>query len=67
MIVGTADQMPDCDIRMTDANSVRVRERTAEAETVVEIDLSPGRPGAAPLLEVRCQPKGADVERLSVQ
>ena len=59
--------MPDCDIQLAGADGVRIRERSADVETVVDIDLSTEQAGKQPLLQVRCQPKGATVEKLSAK
>ena len=67
MSVSTRDQKPDCDVRVNESSVVRVRAKTAEAETVVEIDLSTDRVGDSPLFEVHCRPKAGDIETLSGQ
>jgi len=67
MNVGTTAKRPDCDVQVNDTGIVRVQTRSAEAETVVEIDLSTERAGVAPLLSIRCNPDEGDVETLSVK
>jgi len=67
MNVGTTDKRPVCDVQINDSGIVRVQTRSADSETVVEINLSTERAGVAPLLNVRCEPNEGDVETLSAK
>lgn len=67
MNVGTEADRPDCDIRINDSGVVHVHTKTVQADAVVEIDFSTDRSDAKPLLTIRCDPDGGDVETLSAK
>ena len=66
MNVGTDGRRPDCRVVRDDDGRVTVRTKTASTESVVTINLGDDSTDAVPLLEVECQPRSGNVEKLSV-
>jgi hypothetical protein len=66
MSVGSNGKRPECDIQSLASGVIRVRSKTDDVDSVVEIDLSTDQ-AEAPLLNVRCEPNEGKAETLLVE
>jgi len=67
MVVGSEGSIPKCDVAVSRAGRVEVRGKLPAGEAIVRIDLSVGRAGQSPILDLRLRPKSGAVETLSAQ
>lgn len=65
MVVSDGPDETECEVRSTQ-DGVEARLKSADAETVLNVDLSADPERARPILEVQCRPKDGEVETLSV-